>query len=214
MVEFYDIINEIKIYNHRKVSMPQEKQPSTTTRSFSHRQLLFLKYTLIVLIDLVVLGLFNQYWDLVFIETFTIAMLTAMLLQFLMQVAIRIEHIAADYLFGGKSGTHIKVMRGVSAWAIIFVSKLVILKALSLSFGDSVVFSGPIHGLVSFLTVVIVIIIAEQGVIWIYRSLADPEAKDLNQTEALMKILNEEAYKNPAMKDLGEIETPVEKNKK
>jgi hypothetical protein len=194
--------------------MSQEKQSSTTARLFSHRQLLFLKYTLIVLIDLVVLGLFNQYWDLVFIETFTIAMLTAMLLQFLMQVAIRIEHIAADYLFGGKSGTHIKVMRGVSAWVIIFVSKLVILKALSLSFGDSVVFSGPIHGVVSFLTVVIAIIVAEQGVIWIYRSLGDPEAKDLSQTEALMKILNEEAYKNPDMKDLEETETAVEKNKK
>ena len=194
--------------------MSQKKQPSTTARSFSHRQLLFLKYTLIVLIDLVVLGLFNQYWDFVYIETFTIAMLTAMLLQFLMQVAIRIEHKAADYLFGGKSGTHIKVMRGVSAWAIIFVSKLVILEAINLSFGDSVVFSGPIHGLVAFLTVVIVIIIAEQGVIWIYRSLADPEAKDLSQTEALMKILNEEAYKNPDMKDLEETETAVEKNKK
>jgi hypothetical protein len=194
--------------------MSQEKQPSTTARSFSHRQLLFLKYTLIVLIDLVVLGLFNQYWDFVYIETFTIAMLTAMLLQFLMQVAIRVEHIAADYLFGGKSGTHIKVMRGVSAWAIIFVSKLVILEAINLSFGDSVVFSGPIHGLVAFLTVVIVIIIAEQGVIWIYRSLADPEAKDLSQTEALMKILNEEAYKNPDMNDIEETETPVEKNKK
>ena len=194
--------------------MSQEKQSSITARSFSHRQLLFLKYTLIVLIDLVVLGLFNQYWDLVFIETFTIAMLTAMLLQFLMQVAIRIEHIAADYFFGGKSGTHVKVMRGVSAWAIIFVSKLVILEAISLSFGDSVVFSGPIHGLVAFLTVVIVIIIAEQGVIWIYRSLADAEAKDLSQTEALMKILNEEAYKNPDMKDLEETETAVENNKK
>ena len=159
--------------------MSQKKQPSTTVKSFTQRQLLFLKYTLIVLIDLVVLGLFNQYWDLVFIETFTIAMFTAMLLQFLMQVAMKIEHMAADYFFGGKTGTRDKVMRGVSAWAIIFVSKLVILEAISLSFGDSVVFSGPIHGVVSFLTVVIVIIIAEQGVMWIYRSLGDSETKEL-----------------------------------
>jgi len=164
--------------------MSQEKQPSATAKSFNQRQLYFLKYTLIVLIDLVVLGLFNQYWDLVFIETFTIAMLTALLLQLLMQVAIKVEHIAADYFFGGKSGTRVKVMRGVSAWAIIFVSKLVILEAISLSFGDSVVFSGPIHGLVAFLTVVIVIILAEQGVMWIYRSLADQDAEELSQTEA------------------------------
>jgi len=176
--------------------MSQVKQSSETSQSFTRKQLLFLKYTLIVLIDLVVLGLFNQYWSLVFIETFTIAMFTAMLLQLLMQIALKIEHLAADYFFGDKTGTHIKVMRGVSAWAIIFVSKLVILKALSLAFGDSVVFSGPIHGVVSFLTVVIVIIIAEQGVMWIYRFLGNSESKKLSQTEALMKVLNEEDKTN------------------
>ncbi len=157
--------------------MSQKKKHPEISKSFSRQQLLFLKYTLIVLIDLVVLGLFSQYWDFVYIETFTIAMLTAILLQFLMQVAIKVEHNAAEYFFSGKSGTSTKVMRGVSAWAIIFVSKLIILEAISLSFGDSVVFSGPINGLVSFLTVVIVIIIAEQGIMWIYRSLGNSDNK-------------------------------------
>ena len=166
-----------------------------STQSYSQKQLFFLKYMLIVLIDLAVLGFFNQYWDLVFIETFTIAMFTAMLLQFLMQVALKVEHIAADYFFGGKTGRHIKVMRGVSAWAIIFVSKLVILKVLSIAFGDSVVFSGPVHGVVSFIVVVLVIIIAEQAVMWIFRSLGDSEDKDLNPTEALIKELSAEKIK-------------------
>ena len=167
--------------------MSQEKQKYT---AYGSRQQLFIKYTLVVLIDLVVLGLFNQYWDFVYIETFTIALLTAILLQFLMQVAIKIEHIAADYLFGEKSGTHIKVLRAVSAWAIIFISKLVILEAINVSFGDSVVFSGPIHGLVAFLTVVIVIIIAEQLIAWIYRSLADDP--DLKSLDGNSKIFPEE----------------------
>ena len=175
--------------------MSQKTKATQTSRSFNQKQLFFLKYMLIVLIDLVVLGLFNQYWDLVFIETFTIGMFTAMLLQFLMQVALKIEHMAADYFFGGKSGTHIKVMRGISAWAIVFVSKLVILKALSIAFGDSVVFSGPMHGVVSFIIVVTGIIIAEQAVMWIYRSLGDSEMKDLSQTEALIKELNQEDSK-------------------
>ena len=148
------------------------------TMAYNTRQQLFLKYTLIVLIDLAVLGFFNQYWDLVFIETFTVAILMAMLLQFLMQVAIKIEHIAANYLFGKKTDTRTKVMRGISAWAIIFISKLVILKAISLSFGDSVVFSGPMHGLVAFLILVVTIIIAEQSISWIYRSLGDNNPKD------------------------------------
>ncbi len=194
--------------------MSQENQPSEPVKSFNRRQLLFLKYTLLVLVDLVVLGLFNQYWDLVFIETFTIAMLTALLLQFLLQIAIKAEHIAANYFFGEKTGTRIKVMRGVSAWVIIFISKLVILKVLSLSFGDSVVFSGPLHGVVSFITVVVVIIMAEQAVIWIYRSLADSGTEDLSQTEVMMDLLNERGDVGPDTKDLNQTEISVEKNKK
>jgi len=155
--------------------MSQEKQKST---SYGSRQQLFIKYTLVVLIDLVVLGFFNQYWDLVFIETFTVALLAAMLLQFLMQVAIKIEHYVADLL--ERKGFKSKAHRAISAWAVLFVSKLVILEAINLSFGDSVEFSGPIHGVVAFLTVVIVIIIAEQLIAWIYRYLADPDPKDLD----------------------------------
>ncbi len=197
--------------------MSQEKQPSATTRSFSLRQLLFLKYTFFVLVDLAVLGLFNQYWELVYIETFTVAILTAMLLQFLLQLALKVEHIAADYFFGGKTGTHIKVMRGVSAWAIIFVSKLVILEAINLAFGDSVVFSGPVHGVVSFIVVVVGIIVAEQAFLWIYRSLGDSDVKDMGQTEVLIKVLNEEANTDNVFSDtsdLGETKTFVEENKK
>jgi hypothetical protein len=47
----------------------------------------------------------------------------------------------------------------------------VILEAISFSFGDSVAFGGPVHGLVAFIVVVIVIIAAEQLVTRIYRSL-------------------------------------------
>ncbi len=197
--------------------MSQEKQPSATTKSFSLRQLLFLKYTFFVLVDLAVLGLFNQYWELVYIETFTVAILTAMLLQFLLQLALKVEHIAADYFFGGKTGTHIKVMRGVSAWAIIFVSKLVILEAISLAFGDSVVFSGPVHGVVSFIVVVVGIIVAEQAFLWIYRSLGDSDVKDMGQTEVLIKVLNEEANADNVFSDTNDLdktETFVEENKK
>lgn len=149
--------------------MAEEKQQ---LMAYSIRQQLFIKYTIVVLVDLTVLNFFNQYWDYVFIETFMISLLTAILLQFLMQVAIKIEHYAADFL-EIKMGLTNKIYRVVSAWTILFISKLVILEAINLSFGDSVVFSGPIHGVVSFLAVVIVIIIAEQLIAWIYRSLSD-----------------------------------------
>jgi hypothetical protein len=157
--------------------MSEEMQQTTSSEPYNSRQKIFNKYIVFILIDLVVLGFFNQYWEYVFIETFTIALLTAVLLQFLMQGALQIEHLAAHF-FENKMGITSKAFRGFSAWVIIFISKLVILEAINLFFGDSVVFSGPIHGLVAFLIVVIVMIIAEQSIGWIYRSLGDKETKE------------------------------------
>ena len=139
--------------------------------SFSKRQQLFFRYSFFILIDLTVLNLFNQYWDMVFIESFSISLLTALLLQVLLQVTIAIEHRVAK-LFADKPGIKPKILRGLSAWTIIFASKLVILEAINILFGSSVVFSGPIHGLVAFILVVTGIIATEQTFSWIYRSLA------------------------------------------
>ena len=139
--------------------------------SFSKRQQLFFRYSLAVLIDLTVLNLFNEFWDLVFIENFSISLLAALLLQILLRVTIVIEHRVAN-LFKEKPGLKAKIFRGLSTWAILFISKLVMLEAINISFVDSVLFSGPIHGLVAFITVVIAIILAEQVFSWIYRSLA------------------------------------------
>ncbi len=138
----------------------------------SRRQQLFTRYTLAVLIDLTVLNLFNQYWDYVFIESFFISLLAAILLQLLLQSALIIEHRAADYLFGGKSGLKVKILRIISAWVIIFISKLIILEAINFFFGSGVVFSGPLNGIVSFIVVVTGMIVAEQAIAKIYRSLA------------------------------------------
>ena len=139
--------------------------------SFSRRQQLFFRYTYFVLIDLVVLNLFNEYWGNVFIDSFSISLLAALLLQVLLQVTIAIEHRVANF-FKGKATLKAKILRALSTWFILFSSKLVILEAINMSFGKDVVFSGPIHGLVAFIIVVVAIIIAEQVFLWIYRSLA------------------------------------------
>lgn len=142
-----------------------------TVTTHSNRQRLFIRYTLAVLVDLTILNLFNEYWDYVFIEFFTISLFAAILLQFLLQVTIVIEHRVANY-FKTKTGLSAKLQRGFSTWAILFISKLIILQAINFVFSDSVVFSGPIHGVVAFIAVVTAIIIAEQAIIKIYRSLA------------------------------------------
>jgi hypothetical protein len=120
----------------------------------------------------VVLNLLNEFWDKVFIEFFYISILTAILLQTLLQITISIEHRVAEH-FKFKPHFKHKVMRVFSTWAILFISKLIILKAISFSFGHSVTFGGPDHtrGLLIFIIVVIVIIATEQLFASIYKRL-------------------------------------------
>ncbi|MDC1287876.1 hypothetical protein N8198_08315 [Gammaproteobacteria bacterium] len=139
--------------------------------SFSRRQQVFIRYVLFVLVDLTVLNLIDQYWDLIFIENFTISLLTALLLQVLLQATMVIEHRIANY-FKKKSGVSARIFRGLSTWAVLFISKLVILEAINIVFDNSVVFDGPMHGLVSFVVVVVAIIVAEGVLIRMYNSLA------------------------------------------
>jgi len=151
--------------------MTQEKQSSADDLSRNRRQQLFIRYVLAVLVDLTVLNLFDQYWDYVSIGPFTISLLAAILLQFLLQVTIIIEHRVAGYI-KAKSELITKVLRFLSAWAIILISKVVMLEAINFLFGDRVLFGGPVHGLVSFIIVVIAIIAAEQIISRTYKSLA------------------------------------------
>ena len=56
-------------------------------------------------------------------------------------------------------------------WAILVISKFVMLEAVDLAFGERVHFGGRFHGLVAFVAVIIAIIVAEAVVKRIYRRL-------------------------------------------
>lgn len=139
--------------------------------TISNHQQFFNRLIVAVLVDLVVLGLFNEFWELVVIDLFSIALVAALLLQVLLKLTLVIEHKVAAY-FNKKSGVMPKVMRFVSAWAILFVSKLLILEIINYAFGEHVQFLGPWHGVVAFIVVVIGILVAEGIVRKIYKALA------------------------------------------
>jgi hypothetical protein len=134
----------------------------------NNRQTLFLGYTLFVLIDLVVLGFFSEYWHYVVIDSFTLLLLTACVLQLLLKITLKIEHRVADY-FNSKQGMGAKVMRWLSAWAIIFLSKFPILAIIDWKFGEHVEFGG----IFPFIGVAFSIIAFEQIITRIYYKLAD-----------------------------------------
>ena len=138
---------------------------------YSDRQRLFLLYFVGALIDLVVLGLFDEYTDKVHVESFSIMLLASVLLQFLLKGTLAVEHWVASH-FKGKAGGWMKFLRFFCAWLVLFGSKFVILEALDFAFGDSVQFEGVLHGIVWLIIVVVTMVIVEELVVRFYRKLA------------------------------------------
>lgn len=134
----------------------------------NNRQTLYLGYMLCVLVDLVVLNLYVEFWDRVVIDSFLLSLFTACLLQLLLKITLKLEHRVAGF-FKAKSGTAAQVMRWFSAWAIIFGSKFIMLWAVDLVFEDHVDFGG----IVPFLIIIVSIILAELLVTQINRKLSD-----------------------------------------
>jgi hypothetical protein len=136
----------------------------------SNKQRLFIRYFTAILIDLVVLNLFAEYWENVKIDSFTISLLAAVVLQVLLKLTISIEHQIAAF-FKTIPGPFMVFMRFFCAWLVLFGSKFVILEALLLVFGDSVRFEGAFHGMVALIVVVVTMLVAEEASVRLYRKL-------------------------------------------
>ena len=136
----------------------------------SLRQRVFLRYLTATLVDLVVLGLFVEYWEYVSADSFTVILLAAVLLQVLLKLTLALEHRLAAF-FNARPGGFARFMRFLSAWLVLFGSKFVILEALALAFGDRLRFGGPFHGIVALIVVVVVMLVVEAAMVKFYRSL-------------------------------------------
>ena len=69
----------------------------------SKRQRVFFRYLTATLVDLVVLGLFAEYWEYVSVDSFTIMLLAAVILQVLLKLTIVVEHKVAAF-FNARPG--------------------------------------------------------------------------------------------------------------
>ena len=153
-------------------------EPTTASASlwdtFEHtpskRQRVFMRYLTATLVDLVVLGLFAEYWEYVTVDSFTVILLAAVLLQVLLKLTIVLEHWVAAF-FNARPGGFNKFMRFFGAWVVLFGSKFVILEAVVLAFGDRLRFGGPFHGVVALIVVVVVMLVVEAILVKLYRSL-------------------------------------------
>ena len=136
----------------------------------SLRQRVFMRYLTATLVDLAVLGLFVEYWEYVSSNSFMVLLLAAVVLQILLKLTIAVEHRVAAF-FNARPGGFSKFMRFFCAWLVLFGSKFVILEALVFAFGDRLKFSGPFHGIVALIVVVVVMLIVEAVLVKLYRRL-------------------------------------------
>ena len=150
--------------------MTEEIPGIALTEEMNNSQRLFVRYLVAVLIDLTVLNLFDEFWALVTVDPFSVSVLAAILLQVLLKATLVLEHKVAAW-FSAKSGGFARFMRYFTAWLILFSSKFVMLGAIDFAFGDDVLFTGPLHGVVSFIVVVMVMLAAEEVAVRIYRRL-------------------------------------------
>ena len=131
-----------------------------------------MRYFTATLVDLVVLGLSVEYFpDYVAVDSFTIMLLAAVVLQVLLKFTIVVEHKVAEF-FNARPGGFNKFMRFFAAWVVLFGSKFVILEALVLAFGDRISFGGPFHGIVALIAVVVVMLVLEGLLVKLYRGMS------------------------------------------
>ena len=83
----------------------EQEQPDEPASVFmpSTRQIAGYRFFTAVLIDLVVLNLFAEYWERVELLSFTVSLFAAILLQLSLRATFKVEHYFASF-FTGKSG--------------------------------------------------------------------------------------------------------------
>ena len=125
--------------------------PETRTVTVTLAQKRFQSWVSDVLVYTVVLNLFVEYSDSVVIDSFTVSVLTAVVLKILLDLLTLAEHHVSHFF----SRIH-KVAGFLSMWAVLFLSKFVILEVIDIVFGDDVELGSFLDVVVLVLTLMIV----------------------------------------------------------
>ena len=123
-----------------------------------------------ILVYTVVLNLFVEYVEAIQIDSFTISLLTAILLKALLAIVGRFEHRVHHY-FEQKEGTFWKILGLVAIFSILFLSKFLILEIVDLVFGDRV----ELGHFIEVVALIISMIVARALADWIYKRLGTGE---------------------------------------
>ncbi|MEZ5118070.1 MAG: hypothetical protein R2737_17555 [Candidatus Nanopelagicales bacterium] len=107
----------------------------------------------------VVLNLYVEYLPQVISETFTLSLLTAVLLKVVLELVLVVKKKVAAR-FRAASTTRGRVVAALLLWLLLVASKFLVLEAVALVFGDRV----SLGGFWSVTTLVITLMLARAGV--------------------------------------------------
>ena len=145
-----------------------EASDQSTSKVMTRGQQRFLSWMTDVLVYIVVLNLFVEFVDTIVIDSFWISILTAVLLKLLLDAVIGLEHRVAVF-FKAREGTVNKVLGGVSQFAILFLSKFLILEVVNFVFGDHV----ELGHLVEIVSIIVAMIVSRLALRAVYDRLGE-----------------------------------------
>lgn len=112
-----------------------------------------------VFVYTVVLGLFVEYLPRVLSETFTLSLLTAVLLKVVLELVVAVKNRAKGRFAAADTPTG-KIVAGLLLWLVLFGSKFLVLETVDLVFGDRV----TLGGFFSVTLLILVLLVARAGV--------------------------------------------------
>ncbi len=112
-----------------------------------------------VFVYVVVLNLFVEYLPAVVSETFTLSLLTAVLLKLVLEAVVYVKD-RVKARFRAAATPLGKILAGLMLWALLFGSKFVVLELVDWVFGDRV----SLGGFFSVTLLIVVLMLARAGV--------------------------------------------------
>ncbi len=137
--------------------------------SVSAAQFRFAKALTEILVYIVVLNLFVEFVHGVVIESFSVSVLTAVLLWLMLGRIRRLEHRVSGY-FRTKEGALFRVLRLFSVWLILFLSKFVIIEVV----GFVTAGRAALGHFFEVVAIVVALLAAEKLLALVYRRLGRP----------------------------------------
>ncbi len=147
-----------------------DRTPNTVV--YTSAQARYLDWAIDILVYTVVLNVFEEFVDGVVIESFTVSVLTAVLLKVMLVLLVQAEHRVHHYVQEKESAVWTAV-GAVAIFAILFGGKLLILEVVDLVFGDDV----DLGHFVEVVVLILAMMITRRILNRVFRRLGAPAAE-------------------------------------